>query len=320
MSLASHFAVTTAVSCALLVGGAPAGVSSRLIGATFAYEVRPGDTIGSIGSRFGIDSNEIAAANGLKARDALAPGRILYLDNRHIVPVVDDDITLVVNVPQRMLFALDGQSDILGYPVALGRRDWPTPLGDFTVMNKEEDPTWDVPVSIQEEMRREGRPVLQKVPPSSANPLGAFWLGLSLGSVGIHGTNAPSSIYRHTTHGCIRLHPDDIAKLYPLVPVGAKGVVRYEPILLARTSEGIFLEAHADAYRRMKMNSLLHVRETAVLAGISDLIDWSEVAKVLRDRQGIARPVACARPGEIMSGTAKHSAVSGAIKGSCGGS
>ena len=39
------------------------------------------------------------------------------------------------------------------------------------------------------------------------------------------------------------MHPDDIALLYPLVPVGARGRIVYEPILLAQTPEGIFLEA-----------------------------------------------------------------------------
>src|SRR5207244_4257585 len=59
----------------------------------------------------------------------------------------------------------------------------------------------------------QGKPVLTHVPPSPANPLGKYWLGLSIPGVGIHGTNAPSSIYNLQTHGCIRLHPDDIEKL-----------------------------------------------------------------------------------------------------------
>ncbi len=79
--------------------------------------------------------------------------------------------------------------------MAVGRADWQTPLGDFTIVIKEEDPTWDVPLSIQQEMRRAGKRVVKSVPPGPANPLGRFWLGLSLDSVGIHGTIAPLSIY-----------------------------------------------------------------------------------------------------------------------------
>ena len=69
---------------------------------------------------------------------------------------------------------------------------------------------WIVPESIQEEMRREGKDVLTRVPPGPDNPLGRHWIGLSIGGIGIHGTIAPSSVYHFRSHGCIRLHPDDV--------------------------------------------------------------------------------------------------------------
>ena len=132
-------------------------------------------------------------------------------------------------------------------------------------------------------------------------PLGAFWLGLSLGSVGVHGTNAPLSIFRHVTHGCVRMHPDDIARLYPLVPLGARGRIVYEPILLAKTPEGIFLEVHPDVYRRMTSDALSLVRETAATAGVSADIDWAEAAKVLQARRGNATHVDLAHGGLLKS-------------------
>lgn len=268
----------------------PGAISGQVTGKTFAYEVAVGDSLASVGARHGIDPREIALANGLKTNRGIAPGLTLQLDNRHVVPVVDDEIVLVINVPQRMLF-FRGNGTAMAFPVALGRRDWPTPLGEFTVIAKEENPTWDVPPSIQEEMRREGRPVVQRVPPGPSNPLGAFWLGLSLESIGVHGTNAPLSIFRHATHGCVRMHPDDIASLYPLVPVGARGRIVYEPVLLAQTADGIFLEAHFDIYRRNTADALASIRQSAVAAGISGKIDWAEAAKALQARRGIARPV-----------------------------
>lgn len=283
-----------AVTCGTVAARGGNDLSTRTTGGAFQYEVVSGDSVTSLGSRYGIDPREIAAANGLKPGQAIAPGRTLQLDNRHIVPMFEDDVALAINVPQRMLFLIGGDP-IVGYPVALGRRDWPTPLGDFTVIAKEENPTWDVPASIQAEMRREGRAVVQRVPPGPGNPLGAFWLGLSLGSVGIHGTNAALSIFRHTTHGCVRVHPEDIASLYPRVAVGTRGQIAYEPVLLARTADGIFLEAHPDVYRRVKGDPLWSVREMAAAAGISGEIDWPEVGRVLHARSGIARAVGRSR-------------------------
>lgn len=268
-------------------------LSTSITGKVFQYDAVSGDSLAMLGSRFGIDPREIAAANNLKAGAAIVPGTRLDLDNRHIVPPFADN-ALVINVPQRMLFVM-GTESIAAYPVALGRPEWPTPLGDFTVTAKEENPTWDVPASIQAEMREEGRPVVQKVLPGPLNPLGAFWLGLSLGSVGMHGTNAPSSIFRHATHGCIRLHADDIAAIYPQLAVGTRGRIVYEPILLARTSQGVFLEAHADVYRRTKGDPLAAVRKIAAAAGISGDIDWAGVGRVLHARSGVARAVGCSR-------------------------
>ena len=265
-------------------------ISDVTTGGPFEHEVVSGDSLASLGAHYGIDPRDIALANGLKQGSVIKPGLRLRLDNRHVVPVLEEEMRLVINVPQRMLFLM-GRESVGAYPVAVGRRDWPTPLGEFSIISKEENPTWDVPASIQAEMRRQGRTVVRKVPPGAANPLGAFWLGLSVGAVGIHGTNAPLSIFRHATHGCVRMHPDDIGGLYALVPLGARGRILYEPVLLAQTVEGIFLEAHPDVYRRMTGDALSLVRDMAEQAGISCEIDWFEAAKVLQARQGVARPV-----------------------------
>jgi len=86
-------------------------------------------------------------------------------------------------------------------------RRLPTPTGSFSILTKEVDPTWDVPVSIRREMKREGKTPLVRVAPGPDNPLGDRWLGLSLPGVGIHGTNAPARIYtirRTAASACIR--------------------------------------------------------------------------------------------------------------------
>jgi lipoprotein-anchoring transpeptidase ErfK/SrfK len=58
------------------------------------------------------------------------------------------------------------------------------------------------------------------VPPGKWNPLGTRWLGLSRKGYGIHGTNAPKSIGKAASHGCIRLRNSDIEELFDLVSVG----------------------------------------------------------------------------------------------------
>ena len=129
------------------------------------------------------------------------------------------------------------------------------------------------------------------MPPGPANPLGAYWLGLSAGSVGIHGTNAPGSIYQATTHGCIRLHPDDIAALFAETDVGTVGAIIYEPLLLSEVGGVVFLEAHRDVYARGPREALGFASALARDLGLADQIDWDHAAVVIAQREGIARDV-----------------------------
>ncbi len=82
------------------------------------------------------------------------------------------------------------------YPCALGKGSTPTPAGDWAIRNKQVNPSWQV--------------------------LGTRWMGLNIptGNYGIHGTNAPWSIGRYISNGCIRMHNRDVEAIYPLCPVG----------------------------------------------------------------------------------------------------
>jgi L,D-transpeptidase ErfK/SrfK len=262
-----------------------------VVGGVATYVVGQNDTLQSVGARVGIDVAVLAEENGLRGDARLHPGQQLRVDNRHIVPDGVLPGVLVVNVPQRMLFYVgdDGRLDV--FPVAIGRRSWATPTGWFTVLVKETQPTWDVPESIRREALSQGRTLPAKVPPGPSNPLGAFWIGLSIGGIGVHGTNAPASIYRAATHGCVRLHPDDIAQLFPRVRVGMPGRIVYEPVLLAVDGDAVFLEVHRDVYGRLAVASAGLARQLANTRGLADRIDWTVADTVLAARHGIARDV-----------------------------
>lgn len=263
------------------------------MGKEFLHKVTAGDSLALLGARFGVDPGRLARANGLAATARLSIGQILKIDNRHVIPEAVPD-GIVLNVPQRLLFLFRNGSLVAWYPVSVGRHDWPTPLGLFEVTSKRRDPTWNVPVNIQEEMRQLGRPVRSRVPPGPDNPLGRYWIGLSAALCGIHGTNAPSSIYGFRTHGCVRLHPQDIADLFDRVSTGTSVEVIYEPVLLAREPGGaVFLEVNPDAYGRT--GSLKAAFEAlAARQGIADF-DPARADSVLAAREGAATRIDRAR-------------------------
>jgi L,D-transpeptidase ErfK/SrfK len=294
----SHTAFA-ALLTALAVPSAAQEPPAALYGAIATHVVRSGDTLQAVAARAGVDVATLVAENALEDRRRITPGQQLTVDNRHIVPAISGPGSVVVNLPQRMLFFFDEHA--VGLPVAVGRRTWPTPLGEFRIVTRETDPTWDVPASIRAEARRLGRTLPASVPPGPTNPLGRYWIGLTGGAVGIHGTNAPSSIYGAVTHGCLRLHPDDIAWLFPRVAVGMTVHTIYEPVLIAEVSGRIFLEVHPDMYRRAQV-SLASIRTRAAQRGLAERIDWAVAARVVTRRHGVARDVSAGAGRSDVSG------------------
>jgi L,D-transpeptidase ErfK/SrfK len=277
------------VARAILLAGVATTLSasySRVVGSSRTYEVTPGDTLSSIGARAGIEPRTLARDNNINSDLPLIPGDGLVIDNRHIAP---DGYTdgLVVNVPQRMLFVFSNGEPIRAFPIAVGRATWRTPLGTFAISSKETDPVWEVPVSIQREMARVGKHVLTRVDAGDDNPLGRHWLGLTLPGVGIHGTNQPASIFHFTTHGCIRMRPDDIAALFELVEIGTPVRLIYEPLLVAADAGAVFVEVHPDVYGRIG-SPAARMADLLRQYGVDHLVTEAAVVRAVADRAGRA--------------------------------
>jgi L,D-transpeptidase ErfK/SrfK len=260
-----------------------------ITGSVFEYTVQSGDYLIKIGARFGVEATALSRDNGLDYEALLKPAQKLIIDNRHIVPEMREQ-GLLINLPQRMLYYFQAGELISAYPVGLGKPTWPTPTGEISVIDKAVNKTWRIPKSIQEEMRREGLAVKTEVPPGLDNPLGKHWLGLSLPAIGIHGTIAPASIYHFQSHGCIRLHPDDIAALFSQIELGEIGAIVYMPLLLTELDGRIYLEVHQDIYGEGDV-SLSALEQLAQDMLLSDSIDWARASAVLEQHEGVVRDI-----------------------------
>jgi L,D-transpeptidase ErfK/SrfK len=158
---------------------------------------------------------------------------------------------IVVNLPEHRLYYYPrtpaGQKPVvITYPVSIGKMDWHTPLGKTRIVSKKERPTWTPPESVRLEHIANGDPLPAVVPAGPDNPLGLFAMRLDLkpGAYLIHGTNNPIAVGMAVTHGCIRMYPEDIAALFPLVPVGTPVYLVNEPLKLAWVNGALLLEAH----------------------------------------------------------------------------
>jgi L,D-transpeptidase ErfK/SrfK len=266
-----------------------------IVGGEMTYEVQKKDNLYLIGARHGVFWKAIAADNNLDPKQPLVKGTILKLNNRRIVPRIIDR-GIIINIPDRTLYLFkDGA--LTSFPVALGTprkddvSDSRTPTGKFSIVAKRKDPHWYVPESIQIEYFEKGKEVDEIVPPGPKNPLGRYALQTSIPAVLIHETIWPGSIYRYTSHGCIRMLPEHMEKLFPMVERGLQGEIIYEPAKLAVANDGrIYLEVRTDIYRKkksVKADALKLIEER----GLGDKVDWQKVAKVIQDEMGVAEDI-----------------------------
>ncbi len=244
------------------------------------YVVASGDTLWAISGRFTMTNRLLDALNPLDDRNHLHAGLRLRVSDRHIVPARQSD-GLVIDVAARTLFWFRQRTLEARFPVAVGRVDWTTPAGRYRISGRREDPIWHVPPSIQDEMRQRGEPVVTTVAPGPDNPLGKYWIQLSAGGYGIHGTNAPMSVGKVATHGCMRLLPEHVERLFREAQDGLRVDVVDEPVKVARDAEGrMWLEVHPDLYHGRPVPAA-DVAARLIVTGLEDAVDLIAVAGVV---------------------------------------
>jgi L,D-transpeptidase ErfK/SrfK len=268
----------------------PPRVHDLVIGGERLYTVARGDSVWTITGRYSMSRPLFDALNALPDPARIRPGLQVLVSDRAIVPRGDPD-GLVVDLTNRSLYWFERGALKARFPVGVGRAEWATPAGRYRIVARRENPGWRVPESIQREMRARGEEVLTWVPPGPDNPLGAHWLQLSAPGLGIHGTNAPGSIGKYTTHGCLRLLPEHVERLFREVRDGTPVDIVYEPVKLARDEAGVvYLAVHRDTYGRG------HVDLAAVLAriarlGLTERVDPARAAEVVARAWGAPEDV-----------------------------
>ncbi len=125
---------------------------------------------------------------------------------------------VVIRLDRRELELYEGETRIHTFPVAIGKDEWETPIGHFTVLDLREDPVWQHPITGE------------AVSPGPDNPLGSRWVGFAFAPnnfrVGIHGTYAEELVGEAVSHGCVRMRDRDIQTLFAYLSIGTPISVR----------------------------------------------------------------------------------------------
>lgn len=232
----------------------PASGTETVIGRIGTYRIRSGDTLMDVARYFDLGYNEIVEAN--PGIDPWVPpvGATILIPTQWVLPCCTYN-GVVVNIPEMRLFLYTRSKqtpdviDVHTYPVGLGRDDWRTPQGKFKIRGKTLNPQWNIPESIRQEHIRDRDDPRTFIPGGAPdNPLGRHRIELTLPMYGIHGTNIPWGVGMQVSHGCVRLYPEDIERLFPLVAIGSPGEFAYQPVKVGAREGAVYVEGHADIY------------------------------------------------------------------------
>jgi lipoprotein-anchoring transpeptidase ErfK/SrfK len=128
-----------------------------------------------------------------------------------------NEVHLLLKIGERKVYVYRGEKLLNTYPVAVGKKGWETPTGNWNVMILQKNPGWT------------NFKTGEVIPPGPENPLGERWIGFwtdGKDEIGFHGTTNLASIGKAASHGCVRMSNKDVKVLYKLVRIGTVVRVR----------------------------------------------------------------------------------------------
>jgi L,D-transpeptidase ErfK/SrfK len=265
------------------------------------------DTLTDIARRFNVGYEEILRAN--PKVDPWLPGadHPIVVPTQFVIPNAPRT-GVVINVAAMRLFYFPphkaGEPQVvITHPIGIGKMGWATPEGVTKIVRRQADPTWRVPVSVIKEHRENGEELDRVIGPGPDNPLGKFAFYLQWPSYLIHGTNKPAGVGLRSSHGCIRLYPEDIAQLYDMVPIGTQVRVVNQPFVFGWHQGQLYMQPYdvlEDDTRDWKkasrklMSKALTVSLQKQLKAHGGQVNWDLVNSLSHEPQGLPVPVSLA--------------------------
>ncbi len=230
-----------------------------VVGNIGIHTIQDGDNFLQLAQTFRIGFNELVDANPdidpwIPEQDAQ-----IIIPTQYVLPNVERE-GVVINLAELRLYQFHGTvnniSSVSTYPVSVGKDDeWKTPLTFTRITSKTAKPNWYPPASIRKEHEENNDPLPKVVPPGPDNPLGDYKMGLALAGYLIHGTNVPEGIGMRVTHGCIRLHPVGIEKLFKSVEVNTPVTIVNQPYKVGWRDNKLYVETHSEIEEQEKASS-----------------------------------------------------------------
>lgn len=289
--------------------------ASQASAAKYTIDRKEDSVIGALTTTFSHEKDtllDIARANGLGYQDIKlvnpgvdtwlpGAGEVINLPLQFVLPNGPRK-GIVLNIPEMRLYYYPEKkkgensepTEIITYPLGVGREGWSTPYMKTKIIEKKEKPNWHPPKSILKEHEEAGDPLPKIVKAGPDNPLGDYAMRLGKPDYLIHGTNKPFGIGMRVSHGCIRLYPEDIEQLFSNVKVGTRVEIVNQPFKVGEKEGVLYLEAHPFLEEDAEVfKGLAPVVElvAAVTKDDNFEINWDMVRKTARNPAGVPVPI-----------------------------
>ena len=262
------------------------------------------DTLTDIARRFNVGYEEILRANPKVDPWLPGEGRQIIVPTQFVLP--DAPRTgVVINIAAMRIYYYPpvkrGERPVvLTHPIGIGKVGWRTPEGVTKIVRRQKDPTWRVPQSVRKEHHENGDDLDPVIGPGPDNPLGKYAFYLQWPSYLIHGTNKPAGVGLRSSHGCIRLYPEDIEQFYNMVPIGTQVRVVNQPFVFGWHEGQLYMQPYdvleddtrdwSKAPHKLLSKSLAAQLQQQVQAA-HEHVNWDLVSSLARDPRGVPVPI-----------------------------
>ena len=262
------------------------------------------DTLPDIARRFDLGYEEMVRAN--PGVDPWLPGagKTVVLPTQFVLPEAPRE-GIVINVAAMRLYYFPPRKPgelqtVFTHPVGIGKIGWNTPEGVTKVIAKEKDPVWRVPESVRKEHLENGEDLPAVVPAGADNPLGNRKFTLAWPTYLIHGTNKAYGVGMRSSHGCMRLYPEDVEPFYDMVPIGTQVRVVNQAFLFGWHESAMYFQAYgavqddAKNWQQAEQKLLgrnIDPRQRKRLKDHAREIRWDEVNVLGHDPRAVAVPI-----------------------------
>jgi lipoprotein-anchoring transpeptidase ErfK/SrfK len=154
-----------------------------------------------------IDSTKLVPDSAKRQADSARTDSSAKKPDLRALGTVDGGISLKADLSSRTLTVIGSEGPIRTFNIAIGAPNYPTPPGTYKIRKIVWNPSWIPPDS------KWAKKETAKGPGEKGNPMKVAKIFFREPDYYIHGTGEINSLGGAASHGCLRMHPDEVAEL-----------------------------------------------------------------------------------------------------------